>query len=149
MHDRHPTASMIVLDPAGGCVLLVRQPVTGLRVFPGGHLDAGEIPAEAALRAVRTETGVRATARFPFFPAALAEIDETWHPSPWVTAERQEPAGSGPPHLHLDQIFLGTAQSRTAPVTGAGEWVPLHALNRLPTRSDIPLLAGLAIRLLT
>lgn len=54
----HVTASAFVLSWAG--VLLHRHRHLGIWVQPGGHVDAGEAPATAALREVREETGAHA-----------------------------------------------------------------------------------------
>jgi 8-oxo-dGTP diphosphatase len=53
-------AGAVVLDAAGR-ILLVRRghpPSQGLWSLPGGRLEAGEAPAEAAEREVREETGL-------------------------------------------------------------------------------------------
>jgi 8-oxo-dGTP diphosphatase len=60
MTVRHFTASAVVLDDAGQ-VLLVHHNKIGQWLYPGGHVDPDEDPAEAALREVREETGIEAT----------------------------------------------------------------------------------------
>ncbi len=57
-------AIAVVLRP--GEVLLVqrgKQPDAGLWGFPGGHVEWGETALDAALRELREETGILATAR--------------------------------------------------------------------------------------
>jgi 8-oxo-dGTP diphosphatase len=56
---RHFTASAIVLDD-NGRVLLVHHNKVGLWLYPGGHIDPNEDPAQAALREVHEETGIHA-----------------------------------------------------------------------------------------
>jgi len=53
----HLTASGIVTGERG--VLLLKHRRLGIWVQPGGHIDAGETPWEAALREVYEETGLR------------------------------------------------------------------------------------------
>jgi 8-oxo-dGTP pyrophosphatase MutT (NUDIX family) len=52
----HVTGSAIVLGPRG--VLLLRHRRLGIWLQPGGHLDAGETPWDAALRESAEETGL-------------------------------------------------------------------------------------------
>ena len=62
--DRKPTpvvcAGAVVRDPAGRVLLVLRghPPAQGLWSLPGGRVEPGESPAEAAVREVREETGL-------------------------------------------------------------------------------------------
>ncbi len=56
---RHYTASAVILDDEDR-VLLVHHNKIGLWLYPGGHIDPNEDPAQAALREVAEETGIRA-----------------------------------------------------------------------------------------
>jgi 8-oxo-dGTP pyrophosphatase MutT (NUDIX family) len=80
---RHLTASMVVIDPDTEQVLLIHHAAADLWMFPGGHVDPDETPAEAAIREVLEETGVQATAYGR--PRDLPDF-MTWHPSPFLTA---------------------------------------------------------------
>ena len=55
----HITASAFVVSSRG--VILHRHRRLGIWVQPGGHVDAGESPATAALRETREETGLAVT----------------------------------------------------------------------------------------
>jgi len=52
----HVTGSALVVGPAG--ILLHRHKRLGIWLQPGGHIEAGESPAEAALREAAEETGI-------------------------------------------------------------------------------------------
>ncbi|HEX5294919.1 MAG TPA: NUDIX domain-containing protein [Streptosporangiaceae bacterium] len=53
-----PSACAVVVDD-GGRILLGRRADTGTWSLPGGAIDPGEQPADAAVREVYEETGVR------------------------------------------------------------------------------------------
>lgn len=55
-----PSACAVVVDD-GGRVLLGQRADTGTWALPAGAIDPGEQPAEAAIREVWEETGVRIT----------------------------------------------------------------------------------------
>lgn len=96
----HVTASAIVVGPRG--VLLHLHKRLGLWLQPGGHIDAGESPAEAALREVLEETGLRGM--HATTPPAIAHVDV--HPGP-----------KG--HTHLDLRYVIRADGDPNP--GADE----------------------------
>ena len=54
----HVTASAIVVTDAGDKVALHLHKRLGMWLQPGGHIDAGETPAQGALREAEEETGL-------------------------------------------------------------------------------------------
>jgi 8-oxo-dGTP pyrophosphatase MutT (NUDIX family) len=73
--EHHVTASAFVVSARG--VILLRHRLLGIWVQPGGHIDPGEGPEEAALRETLEETGLAVTHRSP---AELFQVDV--HPGP-------------------------------------------------------------------
>ena len=61
----------------GDGILMVREASDGLWSLPGGWIDVGESPAQAAVREVKEETGLECTARKLF-----AVVDRNRHAHP-------------------------------------------------------------------
>lgn len=108
----HVTASAIVLAEDGR-VLLHRHKRLGRWLQPGGHLDAGELPWDAAVRETVEETGLQ-----PQHPASgplLLHVDV-----------HEGPRG----HVHLDLRYLLFADAEVALRPASGEspevawWTP-------------------------
>lgn len=98
----HVTASAVVVGPRG--TLLHRHRLLGVWLQPGGHLEPGEQPAEAARREVTEETGLDPSAEDP---PVLLRLD----------VHQGGPARS---HTHLDLCFLLFGPDLD-PVPGPGE----------------------------
>lgn len=95
----HVTGSAIVLDGAGR-VLLHRHRILGAWLQPGGHIEGGETPEEAAVRETVEETGIAAD--HPGDGPRLLHVDV--HPAPRATCD-----------LHLDLRYLLLAPDGVAP----------------------------------
>lgn len=87
----HVTGSAIVVGPRG--VVLLRHKRLGLWLQPGGHVDSGETPWEAALREAREETGLE---------VSFVEVDDDGVP-PLVHVDVH---AGGRGHTHLDLRYL-------------------------------------------
>lgn len=94
----HVTASAIVVGPRG--VVLHLHKRLGLWLQPGGHIDPGEAPHDAAVREAREETGLAVILDSP----RIVHVDV--HPGP-----------KG--HTHLDLRYLCRAEGNPSP--GADE----------------------------
>ena len=111
----HLTASAVVLDPAGTCVLLVLHRKVGLWLQPGGHVDDTDASlSAAAVREATEETGVRGLVVDPL------PVDLDRHPAPCGARE------------HLDVRFLVRAPALAAPVVSEESldvrWWPVGGL---------------------
>jgi 8-oxo-dGTP diphosphatase len=138
---RHFTASGIVLS-GDGQVLLVEHRKLGWWLYPGGHIEPNEDPAQAVIREVTEETGITCQIisgnRFSH-PAA------TVLPPPFTICVQDIPADAKTgPHQHIDMVYVLTpAGTATTPqleeVTGC-EWVPLAKVADLNTPPELPAL---------
>jgi len=110
-------------------MLLIWHRKLGVWLPPGGHLDATEIPHDAAVREVLEETGVRARL-VPLGEPALTStgpgVSEL--PRPWVMLEERIPATAREPeHTHLDLCYQLEADDQVAPLAqdtevSAAQW---------------------------
>jgi hypothetical protein len=86
--DAHFVVSAVVIRDAQGRVLVVRKAGTSRFMLPGGKIESGESPAQAAVRELREEVGAELDA------AALVLLGE------WTA-----PAANEPGHLVHGHIF--------------------------------------------
>jgi 8-oxo-dGTP pyrophosphatase MutT (NUDIX family) len=106
----HVTGSAIVVGPRG--VLLHRHKRLGLWLQPGGHLDPGEMPWDAAVRETHEETGLALVADAgPDGIPPLAHVDV-------------HDGGRG--HTHLDFRYLLVAGPDDEPRPAPGESTDVH-----------------------
>jgi 8-oxo-dGTP pyrophosphatase MutT (NUDIX family) len=110
---KHATASVFVFGrlAAGWRTGLIRHPLFGRMMIPGGHVEAGETAAEAAIREVAEEAGLPVRLIAP--PAA--PLPESYRPprvpQPWWIVEYQVPADNhlAAGHVHVDHLYVGLA----------------------------------------
>lgn len=120
----HVTGSAIVVSARG--ILLHRHKRLGLWLQPGGHVDPGEAPWDAALREAGEETGI--VGRHCCEPPSVVHVDV-------------HPGGRG--HIHLDLRYLLTsAPEDPAPADDESqdvEWFSLPRARRLadPGLADV------------
>lgn len=99
----HVTGSAIVVGPRG--IVLHRHKRLGVWLQPGGHLEPGETPWQAARREAAEETGL--VLRHPRSGPRLVHVDV--HPAP-------------PRHVHLDlRYVLLAAEGEPCPAPGESQ----------------------------
>lgn len=115
-----PTATGVVTDDTGR-LLLGRRTDTGAWALPGGIVEPGEEPADAAVREIFEETAVIAE------PEALAA----------VTLSEETTYANGDIVRYLDLVFRCRATGGSARVNDAESTeVGWHALDSLPPLSE-------------
>ena len=120
----HVTGSAIVTGPRG--VVLHLHKRLGGWMQPGGHVDPGETPAEAALRETREETGL--PVRHPQEGPRLIHLDA-------------HPAGT---HVHLDLRYLLLSEdAEPSPPPGESQDVRWFTLAEAIDVADDALVEGL------
>lgn len=98
--DRHFCVTVYIFDPEKKHTLLLHHKKLNKWIPPGGHLDANELPEEAALREVFEETGLRVElmAEKPSFEGSMLR-PEGVQLNPIVSGE----------HEHMDFVFQAIA----------------------------------------
>jgi non-canonical purine NTP pyrophosphatase (RdgB/HAM1 family) len=136
---RHYTASALVFG-TDDRVLLIDHVKSGLWLPPGGHIEPGETPAEAAVREVREETGVEARIiTGPVFEHPAV----TSHTPPLMIIEATAADPVNGPHQHIDFLYACRAaggdelQLAAGEVTGA-RWAALADLDSLAVPAELP-----------
>jgi 8-oxo-dGTP pyrophosphatase MutT (NUDIX family) len=121
----HVTGSAIVSGPRGTVLHLHKK--LGLWLQPGGHLDPGEAPWDAALREACEETGL--PVRHPAGGPAFIHLDVH------LAAEG---------HVHLDlRYLLASADAEPAPAAGESQQVRWFTLDEALAIADDGLTDGL------
>ncbi|MBB5869878.1 8-oxo-dGTP pyrophosphatase MutT (NUDIX family) [Allocatelliglobosispora scoriae] len=143
---RHFTAGAIVLDDRDR-VLLIHHNRIDQWLYPGGHLEPDEDPAEAALREVREETGIEAEiiGPEPFRHPSVRSI-----PVPFAIIEMPIPSHRGGPQNHIDFVFVcrpvgGSLHAQLEEV-GAARWTPIAELPSLDAVDDLVAIVTAATR---
>ncbi|MGA2528778.1 MAG: NUDIX domain-containing protein [Acidimicrobiales bacterium] len=120
----HFTGSAIVVGPRGTVLHLHKR--LGMWMQPGGHIEPGEAPWEAAVRETREETGL--PVHHPGGGERLIHLDA-------------HPAGA---HFHLDLRYLLLSDDvDPAPQTGESQDVRWFSLTEAVALADVALVDGL------
>jgi 8-oxo-dGTP pyrophosphatase MutT (NUDIX family) len=141
---RHFTASAIVFDDHQR-VLLVHHNKLRQWLYPGGHIDPNEDPAQAAQREVLEETGIHTEV---VTDELFAHPAVTSHAPPYVILEMDVTDTKIGPHRHIDLVYVlravsGDLTAQLTEVSGA-QWLPIADLAGLDIPEELPALVGQA-----
>jgi ADP-ribose pyrophosphatase YjhB (NUDIX family) len=142
---RHFTASAIVFDEQDR-VLLVHHNQIGLWLYPGGHIEPNEDPAQAAHREVLEETGISTEV---ISGGMFVHPAVTTHATPYTIIEMNVTDTKVGQHRHVDFVYVlravaGSPTPQAVEVTGA-QWVPVTEVASLSTPAELPLLISNAL----
>ena len=145
---KHATSSVVRFSRwrDGWRVGLIKHPRFARMMPPGGHVEACESQAEAALREVAEESGLSVLLVDPLAAAPPGGFAPILVPPPWWIVEHPVPADNhlAEPHIHVDHLYL--AQARSAePVTEPAHpfgWYAAGDLPGLVMFDDSRILAG-------
>ena len=116
----------------------------GAWMIPKGAIEAGETPAEAAMREFEEETGT-ALKQVPF---ALCSIKQSGGKTVQVFALEGDLDPDALNSVHFEMEWPPkTGQMQSFPEAEEGRWMPLPEARRLMLPSQLPLLDALEARL--
>ena len=122
----HVTASAFILSPDMTSALLIKHKKLGIWLPPGGHVDPGEEPIDAARREAREEIGISDLVSLSDFP-----MDFDIHPFPEKNGE--------PGHWHADACFPFLANTTEVELNlqecDEFSWIKLEDLAHSPLES--------------
>ena len=131
--DRHFTVAVFVVSDRR--VLLHRHVKLGMWLPPGGHIEPGELPDEAAIREVQEETGVDIMLKgYRGLP-----ID---YPRQLIQPAGIQLEDIAPRHQHIDLIYFAIPleYSRIDPVHASSVqagWYALDELQKLGVNEEV------------
>ena len=139
---RHFTASAIVFDEQQR-VLFVHHNKLGQWLYPGGHIDPNEDPAQAALRKCwRRPASSRKSSQI----RCLAIRQLLSHPPPYAILEMQVSDSKIGTHQHIDHLYVLRATSGQLTAqreeVSAARWVPIADIAALDTPEELPSLVA-------
>ncbi|CCC81661.1 mutT/nudix family protein [Thermoproteus tenax Kra 1] len=100
-------------------------------LYPGGHVEPGETPAEAVVREFEEETGLRVEPVGPRLGITAPDVIE--EPLPFAIM-REVVRYPSEVHLHYDLIFL---VERTGGTLREGRWISADDLDVLKTYPNV------------
>jgi 8-oxo-dGTP pyrophosphatase MutT (NUDIX family) len=144
---KHATSSTFVFHrfSRGWRLGLVVQPRLGRHMIVGGHVEANETQAEAAVREAVEESGLQVRLLACPTPALPVGYPHAHVPAPWWINEIMVPADNhlDEPHVHVDHQYVAVAESAD-PVREAVhpfDWYAMGDLDGLDMFEDTRMLA--------
>lgn len=129
---RHFCASAFVINPIDKKILLVKHHLWDKWVQPGGHMEDGETPEEAAIREVYEETGIKISLLGERFPRE----DDMIRPL-GIQCNRKDNG-----EKHFDIIYAAVPNNEVTDLVISNEsydigWFSRKELENLPVFPDV------------
>jgi len=146
----HFTASAVVIEESH--ILLVHHRRIGAWLPPGGHIDDGELPHEAAIREVLEETGVRVMVMTPELPVSI-DSDAFFLQQP-LCMHGVFAVEDGVELYHIDLAYLCSvdrSESGDMPLLTVAEevhdaaWIPIDGLGSLNLAKNVREVVDMAL----
>lgn len=119
----HVTGSAIVVGPRG--VVLLKHKRLGIWLQPGGHVDPGEMPWDAALREAREETGLDVSFAGPLDARGVPDLIHV------------DVHAGGRGHTHLDtRYLLNGGEADPTPPEGESQEIGWFTWDEAISRAD-------------
>ena len=139
--ERQFTASIAILHKKR--FLLIHHRKLGVWLPPGGHVDANELPSDAAIREALEETGLQVAIINPsFYQFNLPHAKSI--PSPYCCALQNIPTHRDQPaHQHIDLLYVAKPIGNVENLVENGEetngikWFSVEELSALESGKDI------------
>lgn len=147
--NSHLTSSVLIYSPDLENVLLIEHRVLGLWVYPGGHLESDEDPAECAIREAQEEVGLQISlhsgpgARLQETLRKFAPEETKVLPQPFVILSEVIEGGSEGRHRHIDLVFLATAVGEPTACSDEAvqaKWIKVDSCVELRMPRELPFL---------
>lgn len=148
--SNHFTASAVVIEE--GHILLVHHRRIGAWLPPGGHIDDGELPHEAAIREVFEETGVRVAVLTSELPMSI-DSDAFFLQQP-LCMHGVFAVEKGVEVYHVDLAYLcavDRTESGEMPLLSVAEevhdaaWIPIDGLGSLNLAKNVREVVDMAL----
>ncbi len=101
-------STTVVFDKEHSRVILVNHRKLGVWLPPGGHVEPGELPSEAALREVMEETGLKVRLLHTSDKIVKDDVHAKQAHSPFVILHETVPYKEGR-HMHFDMVYIADA----------------------------------------